>query len=131
MATTAETPVEQTEAPAEPKFSLALTQDQKDIREWVHGFAENVMRPAAHEWDEREETPWPIIKEAAKVGIYGPQFLGALTGDPTGLLLPIAVEELFWGDAGLGMSIMGSSLAAAGIAGNGTPEQVMEWVPQC
>ena len=33
------------------------------------------MRPAAHEWDEREETPWPIIKEAAKVGIYGTQFM--------------------------------------------------------
>jgi alkylation response protein AidB-like acyl-CoA dehydrogenase len=51
--------------------------------------------------------------------------------DPTGLTLPVAVEEIFWGDAGLGMAIMGSSLAAAGIAGNGTPEQVMEWVPQC
>ena len=52
-------------------------------------------------------------------------------GDPTGLTLPVAVEELFWGDAGIGMAIMGSGLAAAGIAGNGTPEQVMEWVPQC
>ncbi len=29
------------------------------------------MRPAAHEWDEREETPWPIIEEAAKIGLYG------------------------------------------------------------
>ena len=29
------------------------------------------------------------------------------------------------------MAIMGSALAAAGIAGNGTPEQVMEWAPQC
>ena len=45
-------------------------------------------------------------------------------GDPTGLTLPVAVEELFWGDAGIGMAIMGSGLAAAGIAGNGTPEQV-------
>ena len=26
---------------------------------------------------------------------------------------------------------MGSGLAAAGIAGNGTPEQVFEWIPQC
>ena len=33
---------------AEPKgFSMELTQDQKDIQEWVHGFAEGVMRPAA------------------------------------------------------------------------------------
>ena len=45
-----------------PPFSLELSQDQKDIREWVHGFAEGVVRPAAHEWDEREEPPWPIIQ---------------------------------------------------------------------
>ena len=50
---------------------------------------------------------------------------------PTGLTMPVAVEELFWGDAGIGMAIMGSGLAAAGIAGTGTPEQAMEWVPQC
>ena len=31
-----------------PVFSLELTQDQKDVREWVHGFAEGVVRPAAH-----------------------------------------------------------------------------------
>ena len=43
-------------------FSLQLTQDQKDIRDWVHGFAADVVRPAAHEWDEREETPWPVIE---------------------------------------------------------------------
>ncbi len=47
-----------------------------------------------------------------------------LIGDPTGLTLPVAIEELFWGDAGIGLAIMGSGLAAAGIAGNGTPEQV-------
>ena len=51
--------------------------------------------------------------------------------DPTGLTLPVAVEEIFWGDAGIGMAIMGTGLAAAGIAGNGTPEQIIEWVPQC
>ncbi len=45
--------------------------------------------------------------------------------------MPLAVEELFWGDAGIGLSIFGSGLAAAGIAGVGTSEQVMEWVPQC
>ncbi len=51
--------------------------------------------------------------------------------EPSGLMLPVAAEELFWGDAGIGLAIFGSGLAAAGISGNGTPEQVMEWVPQC
>ena len=54
-----------------------------------------------------------------------------MMNDPTGLTMPVALEELFWGDAGIGLAIMGSGLAAAGIAASGTPEQLMEWVPQC
>jgi alkylation response protein AidB-like acyl-CoA dehydrogenase len=90
-----------------------------------------MIRPNAQEWDEREEFPWPIVQEAAKIGLYGWEFLMNNMNDPTGLTMPVTIEELFWGDAGIGMAIMGSGLAAAGIAGNGTPEQMMEWVPQC
>jgi acyl-CoA dehydrogenase len=115
----------------EPVFSLALNQDQKDIQEWVHGFAEGVVRPAAHEWDEREETPWPVIEEAAKIGLYSFEAMGQFWSDPTGLTLPIANEELFWGDAGIGMAIMGTTLAVAAIFGQGTGEQIGEWIPQC
>jgi acyl-CoA dehydrogenase len=112
-------------------FSLNLNEDQLQIQKWVHDFAEGVIRPVAEEWDEREEFPWPVVQEAAQIGLYGVDFLLNAMGDPTGLTLPVAIEELFWGDAGIGMAIMGSALAAAGISGNGTPEQVMEWVPQC
>src|SRR3954454_8686703 len=130
MASTAEAPQDQGTTD-EPQFSLSLTQDQKDIRDWVHGFAEGVVRSAAHEWDEREETPWPIIQEAAKIGLYGFESMQQFAGDPSGLTLPITQEELFWGDAGIGMAIMGTGLAAAAIAGQGTWDQVMEWVPRC
>jgi acyl-CoA dehydrogenase len=112
-------------------FSLDLTDDQKEIRDWVHGFAEKVVRPAAAEWDEREETPWPIIQEAAKIGLYSFEGLAQFFGDETGLSLPIVNEELFWGDAGIGMAIMGTALGVAGIVGQGTGEQIGEWVPQC
>jgi acyl-CoA dehydrogenase len=120
-----------TEVAPAPAFSLELNDEQIQMQQWVHEFAANVIRPAAHEWDEREETPWPIIQEAAKVGLYGPQFLAHLMGDSTGLMLPVAIEEIFWGDAGIGMAIMGTSLAVAALAGNGLPEQVGEWLPQC
>src|SRR3954451_4499907 len=116
---------------SEPEFNLELSQDQKDIRDWVHGFAEGVVRPAAHEWDEREETPWPVIQEAAKIGLYGFEGLAQFWMDGTGLTMPIVNEELFWGDAGIGMSIMGTTLAVAAIYSSGTPEQLGEWVPQC
>ncbi|NQY55980.1 MAG: acyl-CoA dehydrogenase family protein [Ilumatobacteraceae bacterium] len=113
------------------EFSLQLNEDQLQIQKWIHDFAEGTIRPAAHEWDEREEFPWPVVEEAAEIGLYSTDFLLNAMGDPTGITLPMAVEEIFWGDAGIGMAIMGSALAAAGIAGNGTPEQMMEWVPQC
>ena len=125
------TPI-QLPTPDEPvPFNLDLSDDQRDIRDWVHGFAADVVRPAAAEWDEKEETPWPIIGEAAKIGLYGFEALAQFYADPSGLTLPIVNEELFWGDAGIGMAIMGTSLAAAGIFGSGTPEQMGEWVPQC
>src|ERR1700729_1509700 len=111
-------------------FSLALTQDQKDIRDWVHGFAADVMRPAAHEWDEKEKTPWPIIEEAAKIGLYGFEGLAQFFADPTGLTLPIVNEELFWGDAGMGMAIMGTALAVAAIFGQGSGDHIGEWNPR-
>jgi alkylation response protein AidB-like acyl-CoA dehydrogenase len=113
------------------EFSLDLDEQQRDLRDWVHGFALDVVRPAAAEWDQREETPWPVIAEAAKIGLYGFEFLANSWSDPTGLSLCLANEELFWGDAGIAMSIMGTSLAVAAIYGTGTQEQLLEWVPQC
>jgi acyl-CoA dehydrogenase len=113
------------------EFSLELNEDQLQIQKWVHDFAEQVMRPAAHEWDEREETPWPVIEEAAKIGLYSFDFVSQAFFDPTGLTMPLVNEELAWGDAGLTLAILGSTLGLAGIAANGTPEQLLEWGPQC
>jgi acyl-CoA dehydrogenase len=112
-------------------FSLELDEDQLQIRKWVHDFAADVVRPVAPEWDEREETPWPVIEEAARIGLYSWEFLSSALGDPAGLTLAIASEELCWGDAGIALSIFGTSLGVSGIVGNGTPEQIAEWVPEC
>jgi alkylation response protein AidB-like acyl-CoA dehydrogenase len=117
-----------TTEPTTPSFDL--DQDHLDLQKWVHDFAAEVIRPAASEWDEKEEFPWPILEEAAKVGIYSVDFIAAQAFDETGLGFPITMEELFWGDAGIGLSIVGTSLAAAGVRANGTDEQVGEWVPQ-
>jgi alkylation response protein AidB-like acyl-CoA dehydrogenase len=118
-------------APDTPvSFSLDPGPGLREMQDWVHGFAENVIRPAAAEWDEREETPWPILEEAAKIGLYSLEFFGEQWLGPTGLGIPIAFEELFWGDAGIGLSIVGSSLAAVALSANGTNEQVGEWLPQ-
>ncbi|MFD5750460.1 acyl-CoA dehydrogenase family protein [Streptomyces sp. NPDC127033] len=111
-------------------FTLDLNDDQRQVRDWLHGFAADVIRPAAAEWDEREETPWPVIQEAAKLGIYSLDFYAQQFFDPTGLGIPLVMEELFWGDAGIALSIVGTGLAAVGVLANGTEEQVGTWIPQ-
>ena len=115
---------------AVPGFSLEMSSDVREMRDWVREFAASVIRPAAAEWDEREETPWPILEEAAKIGLYSLEFFAAQFFEESGLGFVTAVEELFWGDAGIGLSLVGSTLAAVSVVANGTPEQVGEWCPQ-
>ena len=111
-------------------FSLELSSDLLDVQKWVHEFAADVVRPAAAEWDEREETPWPIIAEAAKIGLYSMEMFAEQAAEPSGLGMVVVFEEMFWGDAGIALSILGTGLAAASLAGGGTPEQIGEFLPQ-
>src|SRR3954462_13919142 len=110
--------------------SFELDRDHVELRDWVRTFAADVIRPSAAEWDEREEFPWPVLEEAAKIGLYSLDFFATQSFDETGLGIPITMEELFWGDAGIGLSIVGTTLAAAAVRANGTDEQIGEWVPQ-
>lgn len=112
-------------------FTLELTEDQNTLQKWLHEFVTDVVRPVAAEWDEREQTPWPVIQEAAKAGIYSLDFFASAWADESGISMPIVMEELFWGDAGIGLSLVGTTLGVAGILSNGTMDQIAEWVPQC
>ena len=87
-------------------FSHELTAAQHDLVRRTHGFAEEVIRPAAEHYDREEEFPWPILEQAADEGIYNALFYRDLIADPTGLSLPLFMEELFWGCAGIGLSIV-------------------------
>jgi alkylation response protein AidB-like acyl-CoA dehydrogenase len=111
-----------------PSFDLGP--DHVELQQWVYRFAAEVIRPAAAEWDEREEFPWPVLEEAAEIGLYSLDFFAAQSFDATGLGIPLAMEELFWGDAGIGLAIVGTTLAAASVRANGTDDQVGEWLPQ-
>jgi hypothetical protein len=114
---------------ADSGFCMELSPDVREMRDWVHEFAETVIRPAGSEWDEREQTPWPILQEASKIGLYSLDFFAQQWLEPTGLGIPVAFEELFWGDAGIALSLVGTGLAAVAVSSNGTHEQMAEWLP--
>src|ERR1700735_5310127 len=89
-----------------PGFSLELSSDVRERRDWVHECAAEVIRPAAAEWDEREQTPWPILQEAAKIGLYSLDFFATQFFEESGLGIPVAFEGLFLGGAGMGLSLV-------------------------
>ncbi|MDQ6773411.1 MAG: acyl-CoA dehydrogenase family protein [Candidatus Dormibacteraeota bacterium] len=111
--------------------SFELTDDQREIRDWVHDFAEREIRPVAAQYDETEEFPWDLVKKAAEAGLYGPEFTLQSFADPTGIMPALVAEELTWGCAGIALAIQGTGLPVAALAAQGTPEQVATWMPLC
>src|SRR5919112_683505 len=112
-------------------FSMTLTPAQLDLVERTHRFAEDVIRPVAEHYDREEEFPWPVLEQAAEEGFYNPLFYRDLIGDPTGLSLPLFMEELFWGCAGIGLAVVMPGLALSAMAQAATPEQLLRWAPEC
>ncbi|TMM13088.1 MAG: acyl-CoA dehydrogenase [Actinobacteria bacterium] len=102
---------------------LTLTDEQKDLREMAHNFAEKEIRPVA--WDYDRDSTWPqdIIEKAWEVGLmnthipeeYGGPGLDYLSGC-------IIEEEMGWGCSGIGTSLMCNGLATSPIAIGGSEE---------
>ncbi len=112
-------------------MDFQLAEEHLSIKKWVHEFAENEIRPVASEYDETEEFPWPVINKAAEIGLYSIEFyMEQVAGDPTGLVLPICLEETCWGCAGIALGIWGTGLPLSALAYSGTPEQLAEWAPK-
>ena len=112
-------------------FDLTPTTAQHDLARRAHEFAETVIRPVAADYDRRQEFPWAVLEEAAAQGFYSPLFYRDLIGDPTGLSLPMFMEEIFWGCAGIGLAVVMPALALSAIGQAATPEQMLQWAPEC
>ena len=110
---------------------MSLTPAQHDLVARTHDFAANVVRPVAADYDRKQEFPWAVLEEAAAKGFYSPLFYRDLIGDPTGLSLPLFMEELFWGCAGIGLATVMPALALSSISQAATPEQLLQWAPEC
>ncbi|MDX1511733.1 MAG: acyl-CoA dehydrogenase family protein, partial [Nitriliruptorales bacterium] len=52
-------------------MDFGFTEEQQQLIDWAHDFAEREIRPVAAKYDETEEFPWPVVKKAAEAGLYG------------------------------------------------------------
>ena len=112
-------------------MDFRLTDEQQEFQRYCRQFATEVIRPLADKYDREQAVPWEAIRAAREWNLHGVEHLMRMGSDPGGMFGVIYAEELHWGCAGIALAISASSLAAAGIAASGTPEQVGKWVPEC
>ena len=109
-------------------IDFELSEGVQNTQRMVHAVAEQMMRPIAREYDEREhEKPWDFLRTMWQVSHANP--IGG-SGDrrkdgpsERNLAMCVSIEELSWGDAGLYLSIPNAGLGGAAVAAAGTPEQ--------
>jgi acyl-CoA dehydrogenase len=102
---------------------LTLTDEQKDLRELAHSFAEKDIRPVAWEYDKDGTWPEDVLRKAWDVGLmnthlpeeYGGPGLDYLSGC-------LIEEEMGWGCSGIGTSLTCNGLATAPIMLGGSEE---------
>jgi acyl-CoA dehydrogenase len=102
---------------------FTLTDEQKDLRELAHNFAEKEIRPVA--WDYDRDSTWPqeIIDKAWEVGLMNTHIAEEYGGPGLDYLSGCLIEEeMGWGCSGIGTSLMANGLASAPVAIGGSDE---------
>lgn len=111
-------------------FDLQPTDEQKALRDTLHDFAAEVLRPAARACEEARSTAPEIARQAHEIGVTAPlaeEFGGAGLFDA--VTHCIVAEELAWGDPGIAYQLLGSGAAAMVLGVAGSPSQKQSYLP--
>ena len=102
---------------------FTLTDEQKDLRELAHNFAEKEIRKVAWEYDRDGTWPQDIIDKAWEVGLMNTHIAEEYGGPGLDYLSGCLIEEeMGWGCSGIGTSLMANGLASAPVSIGGTEE---------
>ncbi|TMC14917.1 MAG: acyl-CoA dehydrogenase [Chloroflexi bacterium] len=112
-------------------MNFELSEEQKQVRDLCHEFADEVVAPAAEELDREHRFGYDVVRQMAELGLFGlpfPEEVGGQGGDF--LSYCIAIEEISRADAGIGITLEAAvSLGAAPIFNFGTKEQKRDHLP--
>ncbi|HET7482907.1 MAG TPA: acyl-CoA dehydrogenase family protein [Actinomycetota bacterium] len=112
-------------------FDLQLTEEQQALRDTLHDFADNVVRPAARESEEARHVPDSLAAQIHEIGVAAPVEEGYGGGGTfDAVTYCIAVEELAWGDPGIAYQVFGSGLAAIVVGLAGSDQQKKDLLPR-
>jgi len=113
-------------------MNFALSKKHLLLQDLYKQFAEKEVKDIAEEVDETEEFPYETVKKMAKVGLLGIPFSKELGGGGAdNLAYAMCVEELSKVCATTGVIVSAhTSLCAAPIYEQGTPEQKAKYLPK-
>ena len=113
-------------------MNFELSDEQRQIRDLCHEFADEVVAPAAEELDRESKFGYEIVRQMGELGLFGlpfPEEVGGQGGDF--LSYCIAIEEISRADAGVGITLEAAvSLGAAPIFNFGTKQQKQDLLPE-
>ena len=111
-------------------FDLEPTEEQKALRDTLHEFAAEVLRPAARSAESARKVPDDLVRRAHEIGVAAPvpeEFGGG--GSLDAVTYCMAAEELAWGDPGIAYHLLGSGLAAIVLAEAGDDDLKSRYLP--
>ena len=107
-------------------FDLAPDDEQKMIVETLDEFAEEVLRPAAHDADEAATYPPDLIAKAAELGITAvniPEDFDGIAAHRSSVTNVLVAEALAYGDMGLALPILAPGGVASALTHWGSADQ--------
>jgi alkylation response protein AidB-like acyl-CoA dehydrogenase len=113
-------------------ISFKTSEEQDVVREAMHEFAEQAVRPLARPADEAEQVPEELLAKSWELGLVATQLPDSVGGggEPRSPVTnAIVLEELAWGDATLALAAVAPAAFAFAVADQGTPEQQRAHLP--
>ena len=113
-------------------FDLTPTEDEQMLVDVVSAFADEVVRPAAAEANERCAAPEALLEAGREIGlpILGiPESLGGISEERSAMAGTLVAEALARGDMGLAVAALAPGAVATAIGLWGTDEQQSTYLP--
>jgi alkylation response protein AidB-like acyl-CoA dehydrogenase len=113
--------------------SFQPDEDQQLIRDTVASFAQEQIRPAAHDADETGLVPQAVVQQGWDLGIVQsviPEAFGGAGDTRSAVTGALVAEELAWGDLSIALHLLAPRLLIYPLIEMGTAEQQQQFLPQ-
>ena len=118
--------------PSSRKFDLSLTEEQQLMRDTLRRFADEVMKPASREADERGAPPDGFMEAFAELGAVQmavPEGLGGAAESASAVSQMLVAEDLARGDMGLAYAALSPLSFVNAVVLYGDDPQRARWLP--